>query len=233
MSSSIKTDDTLEVTEPLVKFVSGQYDVSLVRSLTLSHLGIRALGNNGLQLCASLTRLELVGNGLTSLVGIEALGETLQRLDVSLNRITGIAPVAALVKLEVLHLEGNEIEDTVFINSLTSLKLLRALYMRSYDGIRTNPVCKLMPRYGETMMQRLPQLRCLDGHYFCQAELNPQRIDNGDDDEFVLPSSGPWLPEHFFSTKVFDYGQKVGVAAEKQFKQAAQDCRTYIETKGK
>ena len=227
---AIKTEDRIEATEQLIKYASGQYDTGLVRSLSLAHLSLRTLGLS-LQNCSTLTVLDISSNSLESLDGVEFVGGTLRRLDCSNNRLTTLRGVSTLVKLEVLNAAGNQVFDpNALYAELDQLPTLRSLHLQDYEGGgRQNPVCRVIPRYGETLMKRFAKLRCLDGHYFCHEDLNPQRIDAGDDDEFVLPVAQPWLNEGYFNTKGFDNGQRVGVAAEKQFRAALEECKRALD----
>ena len=228
--TTITTDQRIDVTEALLKYASGQYDVALIRSLSLAHVGLRSLGGTAFQGCSTLTVLDISHNALPTLDGIEWLSDSLRRLDASGNRLTSAAGVGQLPRLEVLNLAGNSIaEPDALLMELAGLPTLRALHLQDRDGGRQNPVCRSIPEYGKTLTTRFATLRCLDGHYFCHESLNPQRIDNDDDDEFVLPPTKPWLPEGFFNTKGFDYGQRVGTAAEKQFAAAAADCRKVLD----
>jgi hypothetical protein len=231
--STIKTDDRLVATEELVKYVAGQYDTALVRQLSLAHIGLKSLGNcfHG---CITLTVLDLSHNALPSFDGVEALSETLQRLNLSHNRLTSASGIGSLRRLEVLQLAGNNLDDAVkLFGELDQLLALRSLSLREYDGTAANPLCAAIDSYGSTITKRYPKLRNLDGHYFCHDSLNPQRIDAGNDDEYVLPPSLPWLPSSYFSTKGFDNGQKVGVAAEQLFKAAVEECRKTLADSSK
>jgi hypothetical protein len=230
--STITTDKRIDATEDLVKYASGQYDCELVRTLALAHLSLRSLGG-ALRNCTTLTVLDISNNALTSLDGIEALSGTLRRLDASSNQLTSSSGLISSCKaLEVVNLAGNRIADPEpLLADLQYLPVLRSLHLQGYNGDLQNPACKALGNnYGTTVMKRLPTLRCLDGHYFCHEDLRPQRVDNGDDDEFVLPVQQAWVSEGYFNTKGMDYGKRVGAAAEQQFNTALQECKRVLST---
>jgi hypothetical protein len=229
--TSITTDKRIDATEDLVKYSSGQYDCELVRTLTLAHLSLRSLGG-ALRNCSTLTVLDISDNALPSLDGVEATSGTLRRLNASSNHLTSSSGIlSCCVQLEVLDLSGNRIEDAApLLGELAVLPLLRSLHLQGYQGDQANPCCKAIGKgYGAMITTKLPKLRCLDGHYFCHEDLNPQRIDHGDDDEFQLPPTQPWITEGYFNTKGFDYGKRVGAAAEQQFNHALVECKKTLE----
>lgn len=197
----------------LIKIVTGQFDPAVVTRLTLSRLGIPAV-TKCLAQCEALTELDLSYNRLTSCNGLAAVAGTLKRLDLRCNRLkTSLSGLAALTKLEVLKLQGNGLETSDELVHLRALPQLRSLYLKERDNSLANPFC-LASNYGTLMSAWFERVRCIDGHYVSKDELNPKAVDLGDDEEFVLPKSEPWVTDAFFKTVQWDH-TKVGVAAEK------------------
>jgi hypothetical protein len=221
----IKSDDSQPLTEALIKLVSGQYDVAMVPMLTLPGLGIVHIDN--LLNCASLTHLDLSNNALASVAGIEVVAATLKHLDVSNNAVSRLDPVGRLASLEVLKLHGNRVSSIDDLSVLCQCPALRSLTLQTKDGRDRNPMCVSLDNYNAVVMGRLPKLRCLDEHYFCKADANPQCIDAGGDDEIVLPASAPWVASAYFDHRGMT-GPKPGAAAEKQFNALLVECKHVV-----
>lgn len=245
MSRFLRTDANggLEFSEELVRTASGQFDVELVQHLTLASLSLRSIDRGVASQLVLLSVLDISKNNLTSLDGIEPLARTLVRLDASNNRIKSLQPLyggagagdaAVFGKLEVLRLQGNEIRELSEVLPLAKqLPKLRALYLREENMRNPNPVCDAAPDYAKTMAAHfVPKCRCIDGHYFCHADVKPERLDDGDDNELVLPQSKPWLTDAFFSDAVTENaGSKFGQQSEAQVRKLIQETRAALEAR--
>ena len=210
--------------EELIKLASGQYDVALPQLLCLTGVGIGKIAC--LALCTNLTELDLSRNNLASTDGIHEAPQ-LRKLDLSYNKLARIDHVGRVGALEVLKLQGNLIADVDVLSALAPLTLLRALYLQDRDGGAANPVCTAQPHYGEVVLARLPRLRGLDGHYFFKEELNPKKIDGGDDEEITLPKSVPWLAPGAYPPPNPN-APKPGNATEKQFRAVLAECKDAV-----
>lgn len=91
---------------------------------------------------------------LRDLDGISAFS-VIRELYLSYNDISDVSPFAGCDTLEVLDLEGNDIDDLSTIQFLSSCGLLTSLSLES------NPVAS-QPEYRNTVLSWLPQLQILD-----------------------------------------------------------------------
>lgn len=223
--------DNVKMDEELIKLAAGQFDVALVRHLSLRSFGIATIG--GLTGCDSLVELDLAFNRITSLQSLLPVAGTLQRLHLQFNKLEKIAELQAMMQLEVLHLEGNMIATLADLDPIASVPSLRSLHLREKNGASSNPVCAT-ECYAKRIVGKFSRARCIDGHYFLKEEANPMRLDAGGDDEIVLPESKPWVNETFFERVLWD-GDKAGAAVEKIFRGALTECDAALEksVKGK
>eukprot|EP01062_Namystynia_karyoxenos_P083716 TRINITY_DN9686_c0_g1_i1.p1 TRINITY_DN9686_c0_g1~~TRINITY_DN9686_c0_g1_i1.p1 ORF type:complete len:270 (+),score=98.71 TRINITY_DN9686_c0_g1_i1:85-810(+) len=187
--------EDLPISEELVKLVTGQFDLASVLTLPLGGLGIRDL--KGLAPLCNLTNLDLSGNRVAKLEGLDGLGRSLLRLDLRDNCVSRLEGLQPLQQLEVLRLQGNRVSDLDSVLSLAGLPRLRALHLQDLGGRNANPVCRL-PRYGDSVTRRLKSLSCLDGEYFLNEDLVPRRVGDGEGEDLVIPDPEPWVPKGFF-----------------------------------
>ncbi len=229
MAQEVEVDGegAIVLTENLVKLASGQFDVALPQTLVLSHLQISRLMAPVLEKCVSITILDVSYNKLRTTKGIAALSNSLVQLDLRFNALTALDEVAALRNLQILRLQGNEIREQTEIANLADLKSLRALLLREKDGTAANPVCS-QSNYVPLMNSWFPNVRCIDGHYFCKEDMNPKKIDLDQEEEYTLPKSIPWITEENLKTALYD-PNKVGVAQEKNFRAVLQDAKTMLK----
>lgn len=220
-------DGAIVLSENLVKLASGQFDVALPQTLILTQLGISRLLAPVLEKCVSVTILDLSYNKLRTTKGIAALANSLVHLDLRFNTLTALDEVAALRNLQVLRLQGNEIREQTEIANLADLKSLRALLLREKDGTAPNPVCS-QSNYVPLMNSWFPNVRCIDGHYFCKEDMNPKKIDLDQEEEYTMPKSTPWITEESLKTTLYD-PNKVGAAQEKNFRAVLQDAKAMLK----
>ena len=76
--------------------------------LSLSTNMITGIGN--LQNLKCLKILSLGRNLIKNLAGIEAVGETLEQLWISYNKIEKLAPLGKLIKLKTLYMAHNSVK---------------------------------------------------------------------------------------------------------------------------
>jgi hypothetical protein len=226
--------DEIDLTQELIKYATGQFDIALVHSLNIPMLQIRSVAPNAFLECATrLTSLDVSRNLLTSLDPL-ALLTSLQLLDISCNMISSLEPLRKCVALEVLHAEGNCVDSMGALQCLeaTYLPNLRGLHLQRRDGSDSNPVCIDRKSYVAHMSKVFGYVRCLDGHYFCKDELNPMYIDSGNDREIQLPTTTPWIPATFFGSVLMEPA-KVGAIPEKAFYSQVTDCKKALQTASK
>jgi hypothetical protein len=245
MSRFLKTEASggLECTEDLIRTASGQFDIGIVQTLTISNLGIRTIDRPITSQLLSLTVLDISRNNLTSIFGLAPLARTLIRLDCSYNNIISVEPLlgsaeddssGAFAKLEVLRFQGNMVRDMGSIAQLSSkLPKLRAIYFRESNCKGSNPLCDTVEDYAQQMAKYFsPKCRCIDGHYFCHEDVKPKRLDDGNDNEITLPLSKSWVNENFFSSVVTENaGEKFGAKSEAEVKRLLEETKKVLEAK--
>ena len=165
------------MSEALIKARSGEYDLELVRFLSLERVGLTGLGC--LPQCVNLVELSLANNQLSDVENIGKLTR-LERLDLSFNLIRKIDPLEGLSCLRYLDLRSNRIESLEDIKCLINIPSLQVLFMQASSGEERNPVCA-SPVYRNQLFSILPQLSILDGAHVilisASEELETQ-IDN-------------------------------------------------------
>ncbi len=109
---------------------------------------------------------------LRDLDGISAFS-VIRELYLSYNDISDVSPLAGCDTLEVLDLEGNDIDD------LSSLQFLSSCNVLSSLSLESNPVAS-QPEYRSTVLSWLPQLQILDdiGRGEDISHLAELRVDN-------------------------------------------------------
>jgi len=188
------------MSESLLKYVGGQYDVAIIQTLTLSHMGIRVI--DGLSSCALLTSLDISHNSITALPAdslAESLGGTLRNFDISHNLLSHVEGIHHLKSIEILRLDYNKIEEFPII----TLPKLRRLYVQGNPFVTSGG-----PNYRDRFMVASKSLHAVDGEYFaevgqCIRKEQARAVEAGEDD-VVLPQSRPWLSDGFFDKVLTD-----------------------------
>lgn len=111
---------------PLVEKMDASLStLSCCKKLSLSTNGIEKISNlNGLK---NLTILSLGRNGIKSLTGLEAVGDSLQELWISYNSIEKLKGINVLKKLVVLYISNNQVKDWAEFGKLGDLHCLKDL----------------------------------------------------------------------------------------------------------
>ena len=97
-----------EITDLLIKSKSGEYDLEMVRRLTISSLKLARIG--GLDGCFRLVELSLSRNSIAEIEGLDNL-PLLERLDLAWNAIRRVRGLAHLQALALVDLRGNRVAD--------------------------------------------------------------------------------------------------------------------------
>lgn len=125
-----------------------------LRQLRLNQSAIPSLRDLGTGL-SRLRVLWLCRSSLQDLGGITAM-PVLEELYISFNDVQELGPLCTHESLQVLDLEGNQVEDLEEIESLQGIPTLRELTFSS------NPVCKSEAFSRAHVLCALPQLEVLD-----------------------------------------------------------------------
>ncbi|XP_041965736.1 leucine-rich repeat-containing protein 61 [Alosa pseudoharengus] len=151
--------DYTKITAVLLKSRTGEFDVESILFLKLKSLGICDLGCIGE--CLNLERLDLSGNNITNLAPLASL-RLLIVLNVAANRISNIEPLSGCESLQSLNVAGNLIPSNDNLLCLKSLKKLESIRLKDNTYNYSNPVCK-NPSYRNILLEMFPNIKVLDG----------------------------------------------------------------------
>ncbi|XP_042267751.1 leucine-rich repeat-containing protein 61 isoform X1 [Thunnus thynnus] len=157
---SHETDAECEkITAVLLKSRTGEFDLESILFLKLRGLGIHDLGCIGE--CMNLERLDLSANNITNLAPLSSL-RLLSVLNLSANRISNLEPLHSCDNLQNLNLAGNIISSIESLHYLQSLRKLENIRLKDNTYNYTNPVCRNTP-YRTIVLEMFPTLKVLDG----------------------------------------------------------------------
>lgn len=171
MAASPSLDRCL--TEEDVRTASQQYDVMLIYHASLPRLEFTHIEPTTFTRCAALQLLDLSGNKLTTLVGLEPVAAQLTFLNVAENRLRDISALAACTALQRCHLEGNELATVADLAVLVSLPQLSDLVLQRPVPLADanpaemllldNPVCRSVEAYRDGFLRKTSHIRWVDG----------------------------------------------------------------------
>ncbi|XP_008309950.1 leucine-rich repeat-containing protein 61 [Cynoglossus semilaevis] len=148
-----------KVTAALLKSRSGEFDLESILFLKLRNLGIQDLGCIGE--CINLERLDLSGNNITNLAPLASL-RLLSVLNLSANRVSNLEPLRSCDSLQNLNVAGNIISSIESLHCLQSLRKLENIRLKDNTYNYTNPVCRNTV-YRNIILEMFPNLKTLDG----------------------------------------------------------------------
>ncbi|XP_061578608.1 leucine-rich repeat-containing protein 61 isoform X1 [Cololabis saira] len=151
--------DHEKVTAVLLKSRTGEFDLESILFLKLRNLGICDLGCIGE--CINLERLDLSGNGITNLAPLASL-RLLAVLSLSANRIANLEPLRSCESLQNLNVAGNIIPSIENLHCLVSLRKLENVRLKDNTHNYTNPVCRNLS-YRCAVLEMFPNIKVLDG----------------------------------------------------------------------
>lgn len=113
ISLSLPDADCDKVTAVLLKSRTGEFDLESILFLKLRGLGKILSITRDCFLCLELVLIELSTARLAGIHDLGCIGEcmNLERLDLSVNNISNLAPLASLRHLSVLNLSSNKISS--------------------------------------------------------------------------------------------------------------------------
>ncbi|GFO46192.1 dynein light chain 1, axonemal [Plakobranchus ocellatus] len=140
------------------KGLTGMKKLKACEQLSLSTNKIEKIANlNGLK---RLTILSVGRNAIKTLVGIEAVNDTLVELWCSYNLIDKFKGLTGMKKLKVLHMAHNKVADVGEVGKLSSIPTLEDVLLIG------NPIEEAKSEEGVWMAEvkkRVPKLKKLDG----------------------------------------------------------------------
>ncbi|KAK1789868.1 hypothetical protein P4O66_015747 [Electrophorus voltai] len=111
--------------------------------------------------CINLERLDLSGNNITNLAPLASL-RLLVVLNLSANRISNLEPISSCESLQSLNVAGNLICSPDNLHALKSLRKLEIIRLKDNTYNYTNPVCK-NSSYRNILLEMFPNIKVLDG----------------------------------------------------------------------
>ncbi|CAL8373785.1 unnamed protein product [Arctogadus glacialis] len=148
-----------KITAVLLKSRTGEFDLESILFLKFRGLGIHDLGCIGE--CTSLERLDLSGNNITNLAPLASL-RILVILNVSANRISNLEPLSSCDSLQSLNVAGNVISSIETFQCLQSLRKLESIRLKDNTYNYTNPVCR-NSLYRTILLEMFANIKVLDG----------------------------------------------------------------------
>uniref|UniRef100_A0A3Q4HIV4 Leucine rich repeat containing 61 n=1 Tax=Neolamprologus brichardi TaxID=32507 RepID=A0A3Q4HIV4_NEOBR len=128
--------DHEKITAVLLKSRTGEFDLESILFLKLRNLGIHDLGCTGE--CINLERLDLSGNNITNLAPLASL-RLLSVLNLSNNRVSSLEPLRTCDVLQNLNVAGNIISSIENLHCLVSLRKLENIRLKDNTYNYTNP----------------------------------------------------------------------------------------------
>ncbi|XP_029991893.1 leucine-rich repeat-containing protein 61 [Sphaeramia orbicularis] len=148
-----------KITAVLLKSRSGEFDLESILFLKLRSVGIHDLGCIGE--CINLERLDLSGNNISNLAPLGSL-RLLLVLNLSSNRISNLEPLRTCDALQNLNVAGNVINSIDSLYCLQSLRKLESIRLKDNTYNYTNPVCR-NSSYRSVVLEMFPNIKVLDG----------------------------------------------------------------------
>lgn len=172
----------MSLTERDCLVAAQQYDPELMHHLSVPRKGYTNIDASALLRCHALRMIDVTGNKLTTLVGIECIAPQLTFLNAAENRLVDIAPLASCAALTQCMLEGNMLTSPAALQPLVALPCLSELVLQrqvslseedaalatgqqSGGGVLLldNPVCRDAAAYQAGFLAKVPHIRWVDG----------------------------------------------------------------------
>lgn len=157
-----KEKPKMELTPRRITALARTFECGSVFRLSAAGEGLARLGE-AVSACEALETLDVSGNELTSLDGLEGLSR-LRVVSARGNRIGSLLGFPSLPSLERLLLQGNAVASLRDVEALAGrCPGLRDLRLQEMDGADANPVCGERG-YRARVAELFPALEVLDGH---------------------------------------------------------------------
>ncbi|CBZ39040.1 hypothetical protein, conserved [Leishmania donovani] len=161
---------------------SQQYEPQLIFHVPLRRKGYQAIDANAFVRCGGLRVVDISGNRLNSLSGLESVAPQLTFINAAENCLHDISALVTCAALERCMLEGNKLASVGSLQPLVPLPCLAELVLQRHvplDGTDTdlgspqqspdrlllldNPVCRDAVAYREHFLARVSHVRWVDG----------------------------------------------------------------------
>ncbi|XP_063780711.1 leucine-rich repeat-containing protein 61 [Pseudophryne corroboree] len=158
-NSKEQTGDNARITSEMLKSRTGKFDLESILFLKLRGLGLQELGCIGE--CLNLERLDLSNNHITHLAPLSSL-KLMVALNLSCNRISSLEPLASCDSLQVLNVAGNLLCSADSLHCLKGLRRLESIRLRDPVYNLGNPLCA-NASYRHAVLDTIPSVRVIDG----------------------------------------------------------------------
>lgn len=178
-----------------LKAITCKFSPEIMFSLNLSHLKIEDVGD--IVLCKNLIYLDLQNNQIFTLTPLKVCLK-LKILNLANNMISSLEGISELKELYFLRLEGNNIKTQLMLNPLSSLPVLRSLYLQTPDYTNANQVCK-EGGYRKNVFDSIKNLERLDGtpKSFVDPYEDLAKMFEGQDDLQLPDLSSEWYASEY------------------------------------
>ncbi|XP_044150909.1 leucine-rich repeat-containing protein 61 [Bufo gargarizans] len=154
-----KEQELTRITPEMLKSKTGEFDLESILFLKLRGLGLQDLGCIGE--CLNLERLDLSDNNFTHLAPLSSLKQMVA-LNLSSNRISSLEPLASCDNLQTLNVAGNLLCSFESLQCLKGLRRLESIRLRDPVYNLSNPLCA-NGSYRVAVMDTIPSVRVIDG----------------------------------------------------------------------
>ncbi|XP_072269229.1 leucine-rich repeat-containing protein 61 [Pyxicephalus adspersus] len=154
-----ENSDHSRITPEMLKSRTGEFDLESILFLKLRSLGIYELGCIGE--CSNLERLDLSNNNITHLAPLSSL-KMMVALNLSCNRVSSLEPLASCDNLQTLNVAGNLLCGIDSLQCLKGLRKLESIRLRDPVYNLSNPLCA-NTSYRHAVLDTIPSVRVIDG----------------------------------------------------------------------
>ncbi|XP_072010598.1 leucine-rich repeat-containing protein 61 [Engystomops pustulosus] len=147
------------ISPEMLKSRTGEFDLESILFLKLRGLGVQDLGCLGE--CLNLERLDLSNNLVTHLAPLSSLKQMVA-LNLSCNRISSLEPLASCDNLQTLNVAGNLLCSVETLQCLRGLRRLESIRLRDPVYNLSNPLCS-GSSYRHAVLDAVPSVRVIDG----------------------------------------------------------------------
>ncbi|KAM3928829.1 leucine-rich repeat-containing protein 61 isoform 1-T2 [Leptodactylus fuscus] len=154
-----QTSEHARISPEMLKSRTGEFDLESILFLKLRSLGLQDLGCIGE--CLNLERLDLSNNHITHLAPLSSLKQMVA-LNLSYNRISSLEPLASCDNLQTLNVAGNLLCSVENLQCLKGLRRLESIRLRDPVYNLTNPLCA-NGSYRHAVLDMIPSVRVIDG----------------------------------------------------------------------
>ncbi|CAG9584133.1 leucine-rich_repeat_protein_(LRRP)_-_putative [Leishmania major strain Friedlin] len=177
-----RKDAERKLTEDDCLTSSQQYDPQLIFYVPLRRKGYQAIDASAFVRCGGLRVVDISGNRLSTLSGLESVAPQLTFLNAAENSLHDIGALVTCAALERCMLEGNKLASVDSLQPLVSLPCLAELVLQRHVPLDDaaigsgspeqssdklllldNPVCRDAVAYREHFLAKMSHVRWVDG----------------------------------------------------------------------